>query len=71
MDIAGARWGLPGAEAILRIHAAITNGNFDNLLDLAPDPRTPPHPPQRLPKSHHGGLTLTPEEPHPIESAAR
>jgi hypothetical protein len=29
MDITGARWGLPGAEAILMLRAIITNGDFD------------------------------------------
>jgi hypothetical protein len=29
MDITGARWGLPGAEAILTLRAIITNGDFD------------------------------------------
>jgi hypothetical protein len=29
MDITGARWGLPGAEAILKLRAIITNGDFD------------------------------------------
>jgi hypothetical protein len=29
MDITGARWGLPGAEAILRLRALISNGDFD------------------------------------------
>jgi len=29
MDITGARWGLPGAEAILKLRAIITNGDLD------------------------------------------
>jgi hypothetical protein len=29
MDITGARWGLDGAEAILRLRALITNGDFE------------------------------------------
>jgi hypothetical protein len=29
MDITGARWGLPGAEAILKLRALISNGDFD------------------------------------------
>ncbi len=29
MDITGARWGLAGAEAILKLRAVITNGDFD------------------------------------------
>lgn len=29
MDITGARWGLEGAEAVLRLRAVVTNGDFD------------------------------------------
>jgi hypothetical protein len=29
MDITGARWGLPGAEAILKLRAIRSNGDFD------------------------------------------
>ena len=29
MDITGARWGLAGAEAILKLRAVIANGDFD------------------------------------------
>ena len=29
MDITGARWGLDGAEAILKLRALISNGEFD------------------------------------------
>ena len=29
MDITGARWGLEGAEAILKLRALIANGDFD------------------------------------------
>jgi hypothetical protein len=29
MDLTGARWGLAGAEAILKLRALITNGDFD------------------------------------------
>jgi hypothetical protein len=29
MDLTGARWGLPGAEAILTLRALITNGDFE------------------------------------------
>lgn len=30
LDITGARWGLPGAEAILKLRATASNGDFDN-----------------------------------------
>jgi hypothetical protein len=29
MDLTGARWGLAGAEAILKLRALTTNGDFD------------------------------------------
>jgi hypothetical protein len=29
MDITGARWGLPGAEAVLKLRALVSNGDFD------------------------------------------
>lgn len=33
MDITGARWGLPGAEAVLKLRALISNGDFDDYWD--------------------------------------
>ena len=30
MDLTGARWGLPGAEAILKLRAIRSNGDFDD-----------------------------------------
>jgi hypothetical protein len=30
MDITGARWGLDGAEAVLKLRALISNGDFDD-----------------------------------------
>jgi hypothetical protein len=30
MDITGARWGLPGAEAVLKLRALISNADFDD-----------------------------------------
>ena len=29
MDVTGARWGLPGAEAVLKLRALTSNGDFD------------------------------------------
>jgi len=29
LDISGARWGLQGAEAVLKLRAVRTNGDFD------------------------------------------
>ena len=33
MDITGARWGLAGAEAILKLRAIKANGDFDQYWD--------------------------------------
>ncbi len=33
MDITGARWGLQGAEAILKLRALISNGDIDSYWD--------------------------------------
>lgn len=33
MDITGARWGLPGAEAVLKLRALVSNGDFDEYWD--------------------------------------
>ncbi|MGH8903147.1 MAG: ISKra4 family transposase, partial [Egibacteraceae bacterium] len=33
MDITGARWGLPGAEAVLELRALVSNGDFDDYWD--------------------------------------
>jgi len=30
MDLTGARWGLPGAEAVLKLRALRCNGDFDD-----------------------------------------
>lgn len=29
LDITGARWGLPGVEAVLRLRALVSNGDLD------------------------------------------
>ena len=34
MDITGARWGLEGAEAILKLRAVIATGDFDAYWTL-------------------------------------
>ena len=36
MDITGARWGLDGAEAILKLRALISNGEFDQYWRYHP-----------------------------------
>jgi hypothetical protein len=33
MDLTGARWGLPGAEAVLKLRALLSNGDFDDYWD--------------------------------------
>ncbi len=30
MDLTGARWGLHGAEAVLKLRALVSNGDFDD-----------------------------------------
>ncbi|MFI9845205.1 hypothetical protein ACIHFD_49860 [Nonomuraea sp. NPDC051941] len=32
MDITGARWGLAGAEAVLKLRAVISNGDFEEYF---------------------------------------
>jgi hypothetical protein len=52
MDITGARWGLDGAEAILKLPALRSNGDFDDYWKL------PPH--EKATRVHdsryHGGI---------------
>ena len=36
IDITGARWGLQGAEAILKLRALISNNDFDTYWDYHP-----------------------------------
>jgi len=38
LDISGARWGLAGAEAVLKLRALKTNGDFDRYWQLWPIP---------------------------------
>ena len=50
MDITGARWGLEGAEAILKLRAVIATGELRRLLALPPPPRARTHPRRALPR---------------------
>ncbi|MGH8897419.1 MAG: ISKra4 family transposase, partial [Egibacteraceae bacterium] len=50
MDITGARWGLPGAEAVLKLRALISNGDFDDYWDYH---LTPEH--ERVHRSRYLG----------------
>ena len=68
MDITGARWGLSGAEAILKLRALRSNGDFDAYwrYHLAQERR--PHPRIPLPqRTHPAGRVITPGEPHPSD----
>ncbi|MCA1602436.1 MAG: ISKra4 family transposase, partial [Acidobacteria bacterium] len=33
MDLTGARWGLPSAEAVLKLRALLSNDDFDDYWD--------------------------------------
>ncbi len=39
MDITGARWGLAGAEAVLKLHALYATGDFDRRPGIRRRPR--------------------------------
>ncbi len=73
MGITGARWSLPGAQAVLWLRAIRASGDTDQLLDLPPPPGTPAQPPQPLPRQQPRArrLNLTPKEPHPCHNAGR
>ena len=73
LDITGSRWGLKGAEAILKLRALKDNGRLQHLLGVPPHPRaqTPlPHPrPTQL--QPHGLIRNVPTgEPHPRPTAS-
>ncbi|WP_443164995.1 hypothetical protein [Nonomuraea sp. 10N515B] len=55
LEITGARWGLAGAEAILKIRAVIANRDLDQYWVFHVDREN-----QRVHHSrHHDGYTLT------------
>ena len=62
MDITGARWGVPAAEAILKLRALHANGDFDDYwaYHLHREHQRN-HPAQLRPRR----LMLTPKETHP------
>ena len=70
MDITGARWGLDGAEAILKLRAINSQRRLRRLLDLPPAARNTNASTTRatrtLRSSPHDQLTL--KEPHPTAS---
>ena len=49
LDITGARWGLPGAEAILKLRATASNGDFDDYWSF--------HLAQEYQRIHHSRYT--------------
>ena len=51
MDITGARWGLEGAEAILKLRALTASGDFDAYWRYHPPQRTRTHPPREIPRN--------------------
>jgi len=56
LDLTGARWGLQGAEAVLKLRAIRCNGDWDTywtLLDLSPRPGAAPSPRVPLRRQHH------------------
>src|SRR5664280_1975744 len=56
LDLTGARWGLRGAEAVLKLRAIRCNGDWDTywtLLDLSPRPGAAPSPRVPLRRQHH------------------
>lgn len=54
LDITGARWGLPGAEALLRLRALIDNGDFDAYWSFHAARHH-----QRLDQTHRASAQLT------------
>ena len=53
IDLTGARWGLAGAEAILKLRAIKANGDFEEYWRYHLTQRTPPRPRSPLPQPHH------------------
>lgn len=66
MDITGARWGLDGAEAILKLRAIRSNGDFDEYWALPPHPRTRPRARLTLRRQQDPcpRVNVPPAEPH-------
>ena len=54
MGITGARWGLPGAQAILWLRALHASGDHDAYWDYHLAQGTPAQPPQPLPPAPFG-----------------
>jgi hypothetical protein len=57
LDITGARWGLTGAEAVLKLRALISNGDFDDYWSFHTDQEH-----QRVHKARYANSTI-PEPP--------
>jgi hypothetical protein len=50
LDITGARWGLQGAQAVLKLRALYTNGDFDTYWRYHLTRGAPTRPPRPLPE---------------------
>jgi|GEM_PF-7114814 len=69
MDITGARWGLNGAEAILKLRAVHANGDFDDYwAHHTAQERRGVHQSRYANAVIHAPPDVTPEEPHPNNS---
>lgn len=60
MDITGARWGLTGAEAVLKTTRSESKRRLPRILALPPQPRTTPRPRNARPQPRHPADRLTP-----------
>ncbi|KAB1140891.1 hypothetical protein F7R91_34125 [Streptomyces luteolifulvus] len=68
MDITGARWGLPGADAVLKLRAVISNGDFEEYWEHRTQRehlRVHTIRYRRRPRTH-GVITVPQAEPHPF-----
>ena len=60
LDLTGARWGLQGAQAILKLRALRSNHDWDSYWDLPRQPATTPDPRNALPRPPTPSRRLTP-----------
>ena len=72
MDITGARWGLEGAEAILKLRAVIANGDFEDYWRFHSAASTNVYTtPDTATTSSSQRKQLTSKEPHPSHAITR
>ena len=63
MDITGARWGLEGAEAILKLRAVIATGDFEDYWRFHLRQRAQAHPRSHIPRRPHPrSVTSSPQK---------